>query len=91
MPDSLNTATQTKKTIITKDSFLCGQIIGFFGPLFDIHKERVEKTKKDILDRLREKYGEDIPQAILNTIDYIVQECYKSFYANGYNDKLMES
>lgn len=70
---------------------LNGQITGFTGPLQGKHHERAVKHRKDILDRLKEKYGENLEGVFLiKEIDYIITESYKEFYKSGYNDRIYE-
>lgn len=47
--------------------------------------------KKDTIDRLKEVYGEKVPQSILDQIDYIIRESYKQAYTFGYNDCYWEA
>lgn len=62
-----------------------GPILGL-DKLEGKHLDRLSQIKKDTLNRLKEVYGEKIPQPILDQIDYIIRETYKQSYSYGYND-----
>lgn len=67
-----------------------GPVLGF-QKIEGKHSDRVNQMVKDTIDRLKEVYGESVPQPILDQIEYIVKESYKEAYVYGFNDCYWES
>lgn len=67
-----------------------GPLLGF-QKIEGKHLDRVNQMVKDTTDRLKEVYGESVPQPILDQIEYIIRESYKEAYVYGFNDCYWES
>lgn len=67
-----------------------GPLLGF-QKIEGKHSDRINQMVKDTTDRLKEVYGESVPQPILDQIGYIIRESYKEAYVYGFNDCYSES